>query len=86
MYLYLGGAAVVQSDEIIALFDLDTASLSRRTRDMLAMAQHQDRVKVTTEELPKSFVLCNGGILYLCQPTTATLKKRADNLNKNKIK
>lgn len=57
MYLHLGQDTTVRTSEIIGLFDLDTASLSRHTRDYLTGAEQSGRVINVTEELPKSFVV-----------------------------
>ena len=39
MYLHLGQDKVVNMDEIIGIFDLDTSTVSKATRDYLAKAE-----------------------------------------------
>lgn len=82
MYLHLGQAVVVPERDIIGVFDLDNASWSHRTRRFLEKAEKEGRVVNATGDLPKSFVVCAppGGSdqVYLCQPSTATLKGRAE--------
>lgn len=82
MYLHLGQHTTVNTKEIIGLFDLDTTTLSKRTRDFLAQAEKDGRVVNTTNELPKSFAVSSedGGRVYICQPAAQTLKKRVDGL------
>ncbi len=81
MYLHLGQSVVVPEQEIIGLFDLDNSSYSRRTRQFLDQAERDGRVVNVSEELPKSFVLCQGsdGLrVYISQLSTATLAGRAE--------
>ena len=79
MYLHIGGETALREEEIIAACDLDNASWSRHTRAMLAAAEKAGRVVNCAEDLPKSFVLCADGTVYLSQLNTATLLRRAEN-------
>lgn len=58
MYLYLGGNRLVRQAEVVGVFDLDTATVSRHTRDFLKKAERDGRVETVSYELPKAFVLC----------------------------
>ena len=80
MYLHLGKGAVVRKDEIVGIFDLDITSQSHLTRKYLAMAEKAGEVESVSEELPKSFVVCERKgrrRLILSQMNTATLVRRA---------
>ena len=80
-YLHLGKGAVVRSDEIVGIFDLDITSQSHLTRKFLAASEKAGAVESASEDLPKSFVVCEGGgrrRLILSQMNTATLLKRAE--------
>lgn len=81
MYLHLGKGTVVNTAEIVAIFDLDITSQSHLTRRYLSMAEKSGQVVNAAEDIPKSFVVCESGgkrILYLSQMSSATLLKRAD--------
>ena len=81
MYLYLGMDTLVRKSDIVGIFDLDTATVSRHTRNFLSRAEKNKEVISITNELPKSFILCKNGekeSLYISQISTATLKKRAE--------
>ena len=81
MYLHLGKGTVVSKAEIVAIFDLDITSQSHLTRKYLSMAEKSGQVVNASEDIPKSFVVCetNGRrTLYLSQMSSATLLKRAD--------
>ncbi len=78
MYLHLGGGVVAPYGDILGVFDLDNASYSHLTREFLARGEKEGRVVNVAEDLPKSFVLCSGGRIYLSQLNSATLLKRAE--------
>ncbi len=80
MYLFLGQDTVVKTREIVGIFDLDNTSVSRDTRGYLGVAEKCGRVHTVSEELPKSFVVCEAGGKkrdYILQVAPATLLKRA---------
>ena len=58
MYLHLGRATVIRTQDIIGLFDLENTTVSRPTRDFLTMAEKAGDVVNVTDELPKTFALC----------------------------
>ena len=81
MYLHLGKGTVVNTAEIVAIFDLDITSQSYLTRRYLSMAEKSGQVVNAAEDIPKSFVVCERDgkrTLYLSQMSSATLLKRAD--------
>ena len=85
MYLYLGENTVINTAQILGIFDLDNTTISPITREYLAEAQQKNRVLEVSYELPKSFVICqedNEITVYLSQISPATLEKR---LNKRQV-
>jgi extracellular matrix regulatory protein B len=80
MYLHLGQNTVIKLNEIIGIFDLETSTISKTTRNYLANAQKAGRVINVSMEMPKSFVLCCGKngkiIVYITQISSSTLLKR----------
>lgn len=82
MYLHLGSGAVVRSESIVGVFDLDNTSQSHLTRKYLAAAEKAGQVINVAEDIPKSFVVCKdsaGMRVYLSQMSSQTLLKRAEN-------
>ncbi|MCC8121119.1 MAG: DUF370 domain-containing protein [Oscillospiraceae bacterium] len=80
MYLHLGQSVAVPEGEIIGIFDLDNTTGSKRTREFLNRAEREGHVASVGEDLPKSFILCQGKkgtAVYLSQLSPATLKGRA---------
>ena len=58
MYLHLGQETVVRLREVVGIFDMENATISKYTRQFLADAEKGGRVCNVTMERPKSFVLC----------------------------
>ena len=80
MYIHLGQETVVKENEIIGIFDMDTATVSKSTRDFLSRAEKEGEVINVSFELPKSFILCGNKKrkkVYISQISSATLFKRS---------
>ena len=77
MYLHIGQDQVLPNRKIVGIFDLDTSSLSKKTRETLAKAQKDHRVTNIGPDLPKSFIITTDNRYYLSQLSTATLRLRA---------
>lgn len=78
MYLGKGKNGILREEEIIGIFDLDTASVSPITKAYLAAAQRQGRVDTTGEELPKSFLVLADGRILFTRLSSAILRRRAE--------
>ena len=79
MYLHLGQDTAVRVENIVGIFDMDTSTVSKRTREFLTRAEKEKRVKNVSWELPKSFIICreNGkDIIYISPISSQTLIKR----------
>ena len=84
MYLHLGQNVMVLNQSIMGIFDMDNATSSHLTREYLNRAEKEGKVINVSDDLPKSFVVCNdrsGTKIYLCQLNSATLLKRFENIN-----
>ena len=56
MYLTLG-QKIVKERDVVGIFDLDTATVSKRTRDFLSRAEKNGEVELLSGDLPRSFLL-----------------------------
>ena len=86
MFLHLGHDTVIIEDDIIGIFDLDTTTVSKPTRDYLKTMQKSGSVVNVSYDLPKSFVItCKKKSkekkMFISPISTATLLKRTENLN-----
>lgn len=79
MYLHLGEKTVVNTANIIGIFDIENTSVSKDTKEFLRIAGHTGQVINVSYEMPKSYVVCrekDADVVYISQISTATLKKR----------
>lgn len=85
MYLHLGNNALIKTEEIIGIFDLDNTTVSARTRAFLSRTEKNGKIVLAGSELPKSFVVASkkrgDNRVYLAVPSPATLWKRAQSNN-----
>lgn len=82
MYVHLGEETIVNSKNVIGIFDMDTSTVEKSSRDFLARCEKEKKVVNVSYELPKSFVLCNEKnkeIVYISQISSSTLLKRSKN-------
>ncbi len=79
MYLHLGGDTVINTENIVGIFDLENTSISKHTKKFLARAEKEGSVINVSYELPKSFIVAheNGEErVYISQLAPSTLFKR----------
>ncbi len=75
MFLHLGEDTAISADEIIGIFDIDTSTVKKVTRDFLAKAEKDKKVIYVNFDLPKSFIVTKDSV-YISPINTATLNKR----------
>ena len=71
---------MVKTADILGIFDMDTSTVSKPTRDFLSIAEKSGNVINVSFELPKSFVVCNENKnlkVYISQISPTTLQRRA---------
>ena len=73
MFLHIGQDTVVTTDEIVGIFDLDTTTVSKPTRDYLAQMQKSGNVVITCKNGAKDKTM------YISPISSATLLKRIKN-------
>lgn len=80
MFLHLGQDKVVKTADIVGIFDLDSTTVYKTTRDFLAKAEKEGRVINVAADLPKTFVLTNEENkiwIYISGISAGTLQKKA---------
>lgn len=77
MYLFLGETTATVSKNIIGIFDMDTSTVNKATRDFLNNAEKTNKVKYVNFDLPKSFILTDD-FVFISPVNTSTLRKRAN--------
>ena len=82
MYLHLGNETVVRTQDVIGIFDIEKASISKFTKEFLSSSTKLNHIYNVSYEMPKSFIVCkdneNSVIVYISQISPQTLLKRAE--------
>ena len=60
MYLHVGNGKSVKKKDIIGIFDLDTATVSKITKSFINESQKRGEVEYLDSDLPRSFILHDG--------------------------
>ncbi len=80
MYLHLGEESVVITSSLIVIFDIENTSVSKHTKEFLALAERNGNVVNVSYDMPKSFAVCEDmgrEKVYISPISAATLKKRS---------
>lgn len=81
MYLHLGNDTTVKKSDIIGVFDMDNTTISKQGRKFLTIAEQNNEVIYTSDDLPKSYILAkykNQTRVYVSSISSGTLLKRAN--------
>ncbi len=65
MYIHIGENKVVRKKDIVAIFDMDSATVSSVTKKYLSNAQKEGRVKALGFDLPRTFIIMRDKTVYL---------------------
>ena len=80
MYFHLGHDYILNDKDVIGIFDLDTTTVSVKTRKFLRVAESEGAVIDLGGDLPKSFVLTDWPsttTVYTSPGSSVTLGARA---------
>lgn len=81
MFLHIGGNVVIPINSIIAIFDMDTVTTSKDSREFIKIAEEEGFISTIAEELPKTFVITEinkKSKIYLTPISSITLLKRSE--------
>lgn len=76
MYLHLGGDTVIIDKDILGIFDIDTTTVSKKTRDYLNKAEKNGKIIYVSQDLPKAFIITADKNVYITNISPQTLLKR----------
>lgn len=85
MYLHIGQEIVVNQKEIIAVFDIETTSISKITRNFLKENENDGIIVNISDDLPKSVIVCTvmgSPVIYISPISSSTLLKRVNFISK----
>ena len=79
----LAPSVLLARDAVVGVFDLDTATVSKHTRDFLRRAQEAGAVISAGEDLPQAFIVTSALVgesaqdcVYLSTQSSANLSKK----------
>ena len=81
MYLHIGNGKILKTENIIGIFDLDTATVSRETKKYISEKEKAGEVEYTDFDLPRSFILLrekDKDKIELSRISTVGLKQRIE--------
>lgn len=87
MYINIGENNIINTKNIIGVFDIDKLTVYKNNREYLSICEKYNKIKSMTENLPKSFIICvnknNNNYkeeIYLSCLTCSTILKRISRL------
>ena len=84
MFLHIGEGKIVNKKEIVGIFDLETTSISKKTREFLRINEKQGNVEYIGTEIPKTYIISSKNEkkkVYITQISSQTLHKRAERID-----
>ena len=78
MYIHAGNGRLIRAEDVIGIFDMDSATVGGDTKEFLARSQREGRVITTTYELPRSFILTCDDMVTISQLSTSALGGRIE--------
>lgn len=81
MFLHIGEGKILKEREIIGIFDLETTSTSKKTREFLRINEKEGNVEYVGIEIPKTYIVNSDRKVYITQISSQTLHKRAERID-----
>ena len=81
MYLHAGNHKNIKIADIVGIFDTDSATVSKITKQYLSESEKRGETELISFELPKSFILTSENQknkVYFSQLSAQTLRARID--------
>ena len=65
MFIHIGENKVVRKKDVVAIFDMESSTVSSVTKKYLSNAQKEGRVKTLGFDLPRTFIIMRDTTVYL---------------------
>lgn len=86
MYLHLGNDCLINTKDLVGIFDIENSSTSKLTKNYLNFASKNHMIVNVSLDMPKSFVVCLdedfNERVYITPISCSTLKKRYEKILK----
>ena len=83
MFLHIGMGKLVNKKDIVGVFDLETTSTEKKTREFLKINEKKGNMTNVCEEIPKTYIVCEKNKrkeIFISQISSQTLYKRAERI------
>lgn len=84
MFLHIGEGKILNKNEIVGIFDLETTSISKKTREFLRINEKKGNVEYIGTEIPKTYIISGKKQkkkVYITQISSQTLYKRSERID-----
>lgn len=78
MFLHIGEGKIISKKDIVGIFDLETTSVSKKTKEFLKINEKKGNMEYIGTEIPKTYVVSSKKKVYITQISPQTLHKRAE--------
>ena len=81
MFLHIGEGKVISKKDIIGIFDLETTSISKKTREFLRINEKKGNLEYISAEIPKTYIITDSKLkkkVLVTQISSHTLQRRAE--------
>ena len=75
MYIHIGSGKALRDSEIIGCFDMDGKWDSDTTKAFLKNAEKNGRTEAAGDDLPRAFVVTDGGVTFTHISTSAIFSR-----------
>ncbi len=75
MYVYLGSDVLVESADIIGIFDIERVTVDKYMKEYLKAVRKKGKVYYVSLDMPKCFVVCRD-MVYVTNVSGDTIRKR----------
>ena len=89
MYRHLGQDYVINTRDVVGIFNVETTTVSQRGQEFLNRSQKEGAVVTLSDDLPQSYVLTTGGLVdtvYLSGLSPAAMERRLRRLTTEESK
>ena len=83
MFVHVGNGKLIKKEQIIGIFDFDTATVAIKTKKWLSKKQKEKKIVSINYEIPKSFIIMDkkdNSRVYLSQLSPKTIVLRTKKL------
>ena len=83
MFLHIGEGKLLRKKDIIAVLDLETTSIGKKTKEFLRKSEKNGETEYISYEIPRTYVVCEKKgkkKVYMTQLSSQTLYKRAERI------